>query len=527
MAYDTFTVALNAASFPFTSDMLQRTVLIPGIDQPPKAGKLVTGTDEGSNKELAQNYYCQNVMPMDEGIYSVGYSQLFGGILGATDFDQVMTLRDANENNFLFAPARGKNYIYTANRGSWLSTNPFGAWAGSIVSRSYVNGRTFVHYEGYDSFEYNSTTGQFLSAGYTGITPSAINCIGGSNNYNIAVTGIQVNWSSLINPTDFTASVQTGAGFAIPQDMKGVGRAVIPISGGFLIYTNKNVVAALYTNNARSPFVFKEVSNAGGITSPEQISLEASLGYHYAWTTNGLQKITASSAENLESGVTDFFAGRIWEEFDIPSLTLTMRRISSAFKVKVTFVSGRYLVLSYGLPVTPQLYTHALVLDVTLKRWGKLRIDHVDCFTYPYPNLIGQVTESPPKQSIAFITKDGTVSLLVMDYRDRADQGVLLLGKYQLVRQKMATFQKVEVEGLVIGHTPNIYLILSVDGSKNLAPNKLSLLSASDNMVTLGAPAPGLASYAAPRTGKNYSLLTTGTFEFTTMVHHITKGGNR
>lgn len=527
MAFDTFTAILNAARFPFVKDFFQRSIIIPGTDNPVRTPKSFYGNEESVNFELAQNFYCQNVMPTAEGVMSVGFSQVIAALVGATDFDQVITLRDDEENNFLFSPAGGKNYVYTENRGSWLSVDPFAAPAGALVTRAYVNGRTFICYEAARIIEYVTATGVFNTISFTGLPFSTVHGISASNNYTLAWEDITIAWSSLIDPTDFTSSITTGAGSAIPQDVKGPIRAIVPISGGFVIYTTKNAVAALYTNNARAPFVFKEISNAGGVNSPEQISLDASLGYHYAYTTTGMQKVTVNGAEFVDSALTDFLAGRIYESFDLSTLEWTVEKLTTQLRVKVSFIAGRFLVLSYGKESAPLLYTHALVLDVGLNRWGKLRIDHLDCFPYPYPNLIGEITETPPKQSVGFMTSDGTINLLVMDYREQQDQGVILLGKYQLVRQKMMTFQYVELGTVSDAYSPSVYLLTSTDGQKLEAPQALSILNDNGTNKRYGAPTYSGSGAAPRRTGKNFSLLAVGTFELSTAAFTVTRHGNR
>lgn len=534
MAYETFTAILNAAEFPFVSDFLQRPVIIPGVDQPPRLPKSGTGTFESANPELAQTYYAQNILPTVEGVASVGYKQIIPALpTSATDFDQVITIRDSEENNFLWAPARGKNYIYRKDVGEWVSTNPFVGWPSDkkIVSRAYVNGRTFVQYEKHGLFEYDSILNQINVVSLTGIAATAIDVIGASNNYLIAVTGITVHWSSLLDNTDFTPNIQTGAGEAIPQDMKGIARAIVPISGGFIIYTTKNAIVALYTNNAQAPFVFREISNAGGVSTPEQISLEASLGFQYAWTTHGLQKINVSTAEVLSNAAMDFLAGRIWEEFNLTTNTLTVQRLNVDLRVKIGYISGRFLVISYGKPSEsiPQVYTHALVYDLGLKRWGKLRVDHVDCFAFPYPNLPGIITETPAKQSVGFLKNTGQIDLLVMDYRERQDQGVLLLGRYQLARQRMITFQTLELEGEHQAFPASVYLLVSADGKTNGSPALMKELSvgAGRKVVKYGAPIPSASGAAASRTGVNFSTLIVGTFELSTAIFTTTRHGNR
>jgi hypothetical protein len=518
MSFESFTATLNASEFPFVTDFFERTVLIPGIDNPPRNPKAVYGQQENANYEIAQHFYCQNIMPSSEGILSAGYQQLVPALLGSVDFDQAFTLRDSAENNFIFVPGNGKNYIYTANSGAWKSTNPvLGIVAGTLVSRSYVNGRTFICYQRNAIYEYNNGAATFLPIAFTGVDVTTIDVIGNSNNYLLWASNITVGWSSLINPTDLTANINTGAGSAIPQDVKGPIRCIAPITGGFILYTTKNAVAAFYTNNARAPFVFREVPNAGGVQNPTQVTVDGTLGFHFAWTTNGLQKITMNSADPVSNAATDFLAGRIIESFDLTALTLSVQRLNSDLLVKVAFVAGRYLVVSYGVTT----FTHAIVYDLTLKRWGKLRVDHVCCISYPYPNLIGSVSNQPPKQTLAFLQRDGTIQLVVMDYRFGADQGVLVLGKYQLVRQQVLRFQTIELENVQVPYPPDVYVINSLDGRNLQTPAKLTLMLDGGGYKKYGAPVTG-----AP-VGKNLSFLFVGTFEFSTALITITKGGSR
>jgi hypothetical protein len=522
LSYETFTAVLNASEFPFISDFFQRSVIVPQIDGPPRIPRSLIGDQSNANTELAQQYYCQNIMPTSEGLMSVGYGQIVPPISpSVTDFDQQITLRDSNENNFLFSPANGMNYIFTAARGSWRVTNSIIVPAGTLVTRAYVASRTFICYSKIGIFEYDSATDQLIAVATAGLAIANIDGIFASNNYLLAFDGITVKWSSLVDPLDFVASINTGAGGATPQDVKGTIRAGVPISGGFILYTNKNAVAALYTNNARTPFVFKEVSNAGGIIGPEQVSLDAPLGYHYAWTTFGLQKITAATAEPVSASASDFLSSKLIENFDLTTLTLSTKKLSIYMQVKVSFVSGRYLVLSYGEQSSPQLYTHAVVLDIELKRWGKLRIDHVDAFAYPYPNLAGLIVNPPPKGALAFLQSSGAIQLLIMDMRERQDAGVLLLGKFQLVRNKMMTYQNVELESLHQAYPPQAYLVQSMDGATLLPPKLLRLLEDAGRYKKYGAP------FEEGRTSKNFSLLLTGTIELTTATFTTTRHGNR
>lgn len=520
MAFDTFTALLSAAEFPFVSDFFARPILIPGLDNPPRAPRSYTGEKDSHNPELAQHFYAQNVMPTSNGLMSVGYNQLVPAFGAVTDFDNAHTLRDTDENNFILSPAQGKNYIYAASAGAWQSVSPFVGFTGDLVTRSYVNGRTFICYQRNSIREYNRAANTFNPVVFTGVSVAVIDGISNSNNYLIWWSGITVGWSSLIDPTDLTANINTGAGSAIPQDVRGNIRAIVPISGGFVVYTTKNAVAAFYTNNARAPFVFREISNAGGILFPSQVTLDGTLGFHYAWTSNGLQKITMSAADNVDTEATDFLAGRIIENFDTTTKQLTVSRLSEDVAVKVAYVSGRYLVVSYGVKSSPQIYSHAIINDLALKRWGKVRINHVASLAYPYPNLIDKVTSQPPKQSLAFLQSDGTIKLLLMDYRDGADEGVILLGQYQIARSREIKHQSFTVEMLQQGYPPDVYLVPSLDGRTLETPKKLQLLKDSGKSKVYGAP-----ESLGLRVGQNLSYLIMGTFELNTAIINVTRHG--
>ena len=187
MAGQRFRGALNAANFPLLTRLQSRTVVQPGLDNNVRTTEKFYGTSESADYSIPQLLYCENVIPTAEGVQSVGYETIIEGIPGETGFDQAITLRDQDENNFLFCPADGTNYIYTANAGEWVSVNPFSS-GGVPVSRAYVNGRTFICYSGLGVYEYDSTLGTFSKQTLTGLTDAEVRGIGASNNYLIAYT---------------------------------------------------------------------------------------------------------------------------------------------------------------------------------------------------------------------------------------------------------------------------------------------------------------------------------------------------
>lgn len=546
---------LNAATFPLTAQLTGRTVMQGQYDQALRQPSDFYGTSESRQLSDAQVIYMENVMPTVEGIISVGYVQEIPPS-AFTNFDQAITLRDADENNFLFVPGQGSNYFYRPETGTWESVDPITGWTGRLVTRAYVNGRSFVCYEGIGIYEYDVTLNTFSKLTLTGLTDAEVRGIGASNNYLIAFTELEVHWSSLIDPTDFVPSVQTGAGFAIPQDVKARITAVLGISGGFVIYTAKNAIAAVYTNNTRAPFTFKEIANAGGIQTYEQVTSEQTSGAQYAWTTGGFQKITVQSAEPVAGAINDFIAGRMWDEWDSVNNELVLMYGSQLeFPVKLSFISSRYVVLSYSTSGDSTAYQWCLVYDTVLKRWGKLKVDHVDCFSYPYPNVVasgegvtyedlafttyddlvntryidlatGVVSDPPSKLTIAFLKSTGEVQLLTMDYnKDVANDSVMILGKLQLTRARIAQMQLVTFEGIyheavapVLG-APLPFSVLvssSVDGYNTEFTEPMVLIEQKKK----------LSMWAKRLSGINLDVILQGTFALSTMLVEVTAEGS-
>ena len=121
MAIQRFKVSLNAARFPLVSTKGQRAVFIPGLDTAPRTPRTFMGSNESVDYNLSQIVYGENILPVSEGLKSVGYSQLIAPTVN-TDFDQIFALRDDAENTVLYSPAAGKNYIYDTGTSAWTTT---------------------------------------------------------------------------------------------------------------------------------------------------------------------------------------------------------------------------------------------------------------------------------------------------------------------------------------------------------------------------------------------------------------------
>lgn len=544
MASYTFKALLNAASFPFVSRFAQQTVLVPGLDQNVKMPERFYGEISSADFGSPQLIYCENIMPVGEGFITTSFKEVIPAPThGASDqqFDQIVQLRDVDENLVYLVPAKKQNYIYKQGSTTWTSAGAPVTPSDAQVSRAYVNGRTFVCYAGQGIYEYNPATSVMDKKTLVGLADADVLYITQSSNYLVAAGKLEVRWSSLVDPLDFTPSTTTGAGRQTPQDLKGPITAVWGIPGGFLLFTSRNCVSATYSTNIRAPFVFREVDNAGGVESYEQLTTETNSARVYAWTTGGLQEITLRAAESRFPEVSDFLAGKLWEQWEPFTKRLISARMLEDFRVKLAHVSSRYLVVSYGRQ--NEQFEYALIYDLALKRWGKVRTPHVDVtfFTYlpsgtdrsyddaltagdtytsaddiPYSAYtVRTLLESTVKDSLVFMEASGRCVQLIMDYRDRNSSGVVVLGRYQLRRERAISLQTVQVDRVQQNWELKVSAQTTLDGAEDSTLFVGQQISATSVTRTYGF------DFAA----RNFAVVLEGTFEAKDITLNCTDAG--
>lgn len=542
MSAETLRIALNAANFPFLYRDAQRAVMLKGNDQQVNYAPYY-GTNESSDWNQVQLLYCENVMPSAKGYMSTHFLSTINPYgVSETRFDQAIILRDNLENNTLLVPAGGQNFILDTDDGSWDTTESFTA-TGQLVTRAYTQGRTFVCYDSEKLFEFDGgandltdqTSSLVLPAGYT---MADIRGCGGGSNYLILFTDIEVLWSSPNDPLNFDNSLNNGSGVQIPQDARGAISCILPVSGGAIIYTVRNAVAMQFTNNATTPFAFRGIANSGGVAGYEQVAFDSDEQDQYVWGSGGLQKMSLQRAESVFPECSDFLTSSLYETYNYTTHKVDTAQLGSYLSVKLTFVAQRYLCISYG--ATPGTFTAALIYDTGLKRWGKIVLAHTDIFTYPYPNIegdleygqlnidysslsadtysslgVGILSTSPPKKSIAILQADGTIYILAVDYSLRTAQGVAIFGQIQHNRNRMTTLHAVEFEGLDRTATPEVYLHESLNG-KDISSVSIPALVSSSTEYSL---------YKSTATAKNLSIVLAAAFQLTGLLVRVAKGG--
>lgn len=573
MAKIRFKGALQSAFMPFVSTFQLRTVINPGQDINVRTPRNQNNPQNYTDYSIPQVMYAENVVPTGEGFQSISYQRMVppvqDGYYWQDGFDQVIPLRDSSENVVLLSPGGGDNWIYNPNVGTWEYNTPILLTPNRLITRAYVNGRTFVCYESQGVWEY--VGGTLTKQTLVGLDDADVRGIGSSSNYLLAFGSLDVHWSSLIDPLDFEPSLSSGAGFATPQDVKARITSILGVAGGFIVYTGQNAVAGVYTNNPRAPFSFKEVNGAGGVKTYEQVTADQNSGTHYAWTTSGLQKISIQGAEPVSGEINDFLAGRTWEHYDWATHRLVQHYSGSPeFRTKLTVISNRWLVISYNTVEAMDGFNYALVLDLILNRFGKVKINHRDVFTWPYavapseltydelmPNeyddlqnipydeLVEWIGQDPlSKMSMAFLQSNGAVRLMHMSYNlMRGDEqpddfqewwapkSVVVFGKFQTVRAAMMQMQQLDVEGVRLesrvpdpsGEIPpyppdlRIWVGTSTDGYTLRTVEEMRLIK----------KAVGMLRFAKRTTGINLQLMCEGWYSLTSYLLECTDNGDR
>lgn len=576
MAQFGYRANLSSKSFPFISANWGQTVIVPQYDNAFNPN-LVSDTDEDRDVGIPQAFYMHNVFPTAQGFQSVGYTQVLDPVGGVSNFILCELIRDASGSKayigitasgqfyineglgwiykltvpvaaISIAFVSGITYIYVANHGCYrydfasdvfvsvtltgLEPTVVGGIVGAvgylIAWQSLIPEVTlsFTTTLGSDVLTGASTTGIVINQVVSGsgiptgstvvlinpgvsITISQVATASATVNLTFEAMPAAVAWSSVIDPTDFTPSLITGAGGGAIEGARGVIVFCAAHTLGFIAYTTHNAVSAVYSNNARYPFSFREILSSGGLISSDLIAYDANTGNHYAYTTSGFQLVSTASCQTIFPAVTDFISGRLFEDYDETTKSFSRTVLSNSLKKKLTVISDRYLVISYGITS----YTHALVYDISQKRWGKFKVNHASVFEY---ELISPIITEIPRQSIAFLQSNGTV--LIVDFSPylSSSSGVIALGKYQLVRSRNLILDEIFIENIYDKQTFDLTILSSFDGKSTFQVNPI-VIDQSDEII----------HYGVGQEARNHSLICKGNFHLTSLSMRFHLGGKR
>lgn len=545
MARQTFRLNLGSAEFPLLNYLYGRSIVFPQQDMHYIRPNAFSGAEADKNIGIPQLLFCENVMPASYGYQSIAYDVAIQAS-SVSDFDQAFYLRDAAENRTLFVPGvagtTAKRYTYDATANTWNSSSVT-VPSGAKCTVANIKSRTFVKFEFDDQFF--EWTGAWGVAAVPALTATNIKGLVSANAYLLAYDRNTIYWSSTVDPLDFVPSLVTGAGSQRILSTRGVIVVCYPVEDGFIIHTTVNSVLAKFSGNIRFPWTFKEIKNSAGLDSAEHATSQGDGNNVYVYSTNGLMTYTVNKAQQEFPSVNEFFGCREMEVWNSVTKAIDSITLTNKFIVKLEFIASRWLVISYGATAL----THALVYDTALKRWGKLRVDHVDCFEfYGNPGTVGSIIAlkwsqlsgtwaqqnntwaeyggiisggsaslTVPYRALAFLQASGQVRIVNFDFSNKNDTSVLMIGRLQFLRNNQWTIHEVEAEQM--GPEVN---------------NKMQLWSSLDG---LNYPSK-IYPYQTVRTGKvqkwncrvsavTHALVFEGNFNLNTIIARGTLGGKR
>lgn len=531
---------LASAIFPFYTQAAGRTIMVPESDE---NWDRYNAANTVQDKGVPQVFYMHNVVPLAGGFQSIGYLPQIVGLAEHTDFDTCFPIINVDGSNILFCPAGGMNYVFDATAGTWVSNNPISNIpANAICTVAYVQGVTYIYYSGVGCFTYDTDSKQIVSVTLTGLQLENIIGIAEASGYMVAYSSNALAWSSLTTATDFTPDIDTGAGGGNIQDQKGAIEFISGVPGGMIVYCEKNVVGGQYTANTGQPFLFQESAGSGGVESPDLIGYQGNLQYQVALTTAGLQQVSIGTTIPTMPEVSDFLTACIYEDFDETTLSLTQAYLSNQLAVKISVIGNRYIIVSYGPDST--IFTHAIVYDIGLNRYGKLKINHRCAFEFSAPTVYGDLTyanlqattfaqlstttfaqlmggvqpRTTPKQNLALMQEDGTIQLVDFSLDESVADGVFILGKLQFQRGNMMVHQRTDVETINKKSSFALWLLPTFNG-KDFAEAVPTLQIDDSGDLT--------RTYAKRYTAKNISLCLIGAYSLSSLVLNFTIGGFR
>jgi len=504
---------LSAKVFPFISEWFGRSVIVQGQDQNFNR-QVASSEDLDKDRGIPQIYYCHNVMPSAAGFQSIGFDSKVVGT--GSNFQENQTLRDTAGNQVFFSNnTDGTNWVLPYGATTWQQINTIPGTVGATVTTAAINGQSYVFFANVGCYMYQASSNTLIPIIFSGLDVTTIIGITSANGYMIAYSTTAIAWSSTVphlvptDPIDFTPSLTTGAGGGNIEAAKGKIVFCLTHFLGFIIYTTTNAISAVYSGNANYPYNFREIVNSGGLASSSLVGYDPNTGNHFTYTTSGMQMVSVNQTQTMFPEITDFITCGYFEDFDEVNQVFNTQVLTTPLVKKLTVISDRYLIMSYGVTNL----THCLVFDTVQKRYGKLKINHVDCFEY-HPNTTSAA--DTPRNSIGFLQSNGSIQVVNFKYAGSNSSGVMILGKYQYVRSRTLQLEGMEIDSIKQGNNLIVNCLTSIDGTNTI--NKGSYLTASNG---------NYRKYSFHSVGINHSILFIGNFYLDSFVLTFNIHGRR
>ena len=476
-----------------------------------------------------QLIFAENIMPIPRGLSSITYSSKVSGITGVTTFSKAGLYRTSNNAvGYWAVTTTGKLYTSPVTGINWTERTVGGWPTGWGITVVKINGNTYFYVSFFGCYKFNDD-GTISAIALTGLTPASIKGIAGAVGRLFAYSSTFLHYCSEVDIFDFTPSLVTGAGSTQIQYVRGDILLVEGTSFGLFIYSKENVVSCQETGNIAAPYLFTDVENSAGISDLELVASAPGLDAAYAFGSGGLQLVNVKTATPIFPEISDFIASKVIESYDYSLHKIVKSLFLDRLQVKLSYICSRYFVLSYGV----SSLTHMLVYDLALRRWGKLRRDHVDVFTVSealtanqfltYDEMVAgmdmaviPIDETKAQvsallsnlETFAVMSSNGSISIVDFNVMESSTaEAVSVFGRIQLRRGRDSSLQEVQVEGLSNANFSYVGDSVTVKGTSWIAPNELYLDNFDEYSMT--------GVYFGDTVGTNHALHIEGAFDLT------------
>lgn len=352
--------------------------------------------------------------------------------------------------------------VLTSRLSQWTELAPAVSLTGQEAQIVNVQGVHYVFHKALGLKKFNETLDALEPVTLNGLEQPQVDGIASINNYLVVWINNAVYWSTPTNPEEFNpliADITTGAGSSFIQGIKGVIIGSAVVNTALIFFTNFHAISMRFTGSTANPWVFKEVLNSFGVNTPRHITSNNS-GVIYVWSSAGLQAVNETEATNIFPEVTDFIKGGVYEYREECKYFEISKKANKNFNIRLAFVSGRFLCISYGI----EAYEFSLVYDIGLKRWGKLSFKHYEMIEdvllisgvmriRDLVNPIKAYAATPIKalegdyynylqvpNTFCYIAPDGTIKQVSTSDRNKSNiESIILYGKLSNTRTFMST----------------------------------------------------------------------------------------
>lgn len=479
-------VNLTASEFPINFAEFGNAVFYPDAAEQNRFN--LSGTSAGRDTYgVSQAYYLKDVMPLYRGYSSVDYFRYVLPSQNLPPFDgaDMYIFVDGPEANIAIVISLG--FAYYLGEDGWVN-----APCGAVIedySVCTVKGKTYLFIANNGIFSYDFDNNKFVQE-----TVQGIEFIGSPFIGMVAVNGVLVlysetalTYSSYLDPLDFRVTdesnqpTNSGAGTTSIIALQGSIVTIVPFGTDMIIYTTENAVSGQATGNVQFPWSFRGVTGFPGIADANNVAKNAGGDFQVALTPSGFYAVAINKCQLIWPELFQAIARGYVTELD--SDNVPQMKIVGKLRSRVKFIAGRYWVISVG-PTNAVSYSGAYVFDEMLQRWGRLDIEHVECYTfkptifvprytynslardyetygaipsqYTYDDLtktidISSVTNLD--ENIGFLQVSGAAySMRLATENSTQGNGIICFGKFKIVRNGGSCLQSILAHGIISGN---------------------------------------------------------------------------